>query len=423
MSPSRMEKKQNHPVEKQKKPRRVLKILVLSIAALLLIAGGAFAYVAYQVNNVASDAQVELQRGEQSEYREAAVKPDIDPVSILFLGLDTRDGDLDGRTDAMVLATFNPDEGSIKMMNIPRDTRVSIPGRLEPDKINHAHAYGGVDLTLDTVEEFLNVPVDYFVSLNFDAFMEIIDEVGGVEIDSPMAFSETDNATYGTIHIREGEQRLDGEEALAYVRMRKDDPQGDLGRGERQKEVMESLVNELASFNSITNFNSLLNALGRNLNTNVAFSHMVDMHAYASELDNIESITYEGEGEMIGGVYFYQPDEFSLEQSSQRLQAHLGLIEEVDSMYAGEEMPEDYDPEENITPSSEPNLEWNDSGAENINEADEMNGSNETNETISDPNEANEPDEVNPGGTEETNESIPQEAPEEEQENYFNFND
>ncbi|SDO06274.1 LCP family protein [Alkalicoccus daliensis] len=358
MQPSRMDKKKSRN-NSGKQSRPILKIMVLSFLILLLLAGGALAYVVNQVQNVTSESQVELERGDQSEYRDAEVKPDIDPVSVLFLGLDTRDGDLSGRTDAMVLATFNPDESTIQMVNIPRDTRVPIPGRMEEDKINHAHAYGGIDLTVDTVEQFFEIPVDYFVSLNFDAFMEIIDELGGVTVDSPMAFSETDNATYGTIIINEGVQTLDGEEALAYVRMRKQDPDGDLGRGERQKEVMASVVRELASFNSIANFNSLLNTIGRNLNTNVDFSEIVDMHAYASELDNIESLTYEGEGVMIGGVYYYEADDYSLERTRQLLQQHLGMIEEIDPQYS-----EPLERDEEESGSGEPNLELDGNNAE-----------------------------------------------------------
>ncbi|PYZ92568.1 transcriptional regulator [Salipaludibacillus keqinensis] len=322
MAPSRTEYKKN-------KKRSIVKILLVSFLLILLAGGGAVGYMVYQMANVTSSAQQELDRGERSEYRAEEVNPDIDPISVLFLGLDTRDGDLDGRTDAMVLVTFNPDEGSIKMLNIPRDSKVTIPGRYEQDKINHAHAFGGVDMTLDTVEEFLDIPVDYFVSLNFDAFMEIIDELNGITVDSPMAFTETDNATYGTLTIDEGEQVLNGEEALAYVRMRKSDPRGDLGRGERQKEVIESVINEMATFSSITNFNSLMDTIGRNLNTNVRFSNIVSMHSYASELDNIESLSYNGRDVIENGVYYYVADEESVAETSQRLRAHLELEDET----------------------------------------------------------------------------------------------
>jgi len=327
LAQSRYDSKQGN----SKKPRSILKITLLTFFSVFLLAGGALAYMSFQVASVTSSAQQDLDRGERSEFRETTVNPSSEPVSALILGLDTRDGDLSGRTDAMVLVTFNPDEGSIKMLNIPRDSKVEIIGRYGEDKINHAHAFGGIDMTLETVENLLDIPVDYFVSLNFDAFMEIIDELNGITVDSPMAFTETDNDTYGTLTIQEGEQKLTGEEALAYVRMRKQDPTGDLGRGERQKEVIESVIREVASFGSITNFNSLLNTIGRNLQMNIGFNDIISMHAYASELDNIESLSFEGNDLTQDGVYYYDIDEQSLFETRQRLQKHLGIIDEIDS--------------------------------------------------------------------------------------------
>lgn len=337
---------------KQKKPRSIWKIMLFTFLAAFLLVGGAVVYMGYQMASVTSSAQKDLDRGDRSEFREEVVDPEIDPVSVLFLGLDTRDGDLSGRTDAMVLVTFNPDEGTVKMLNIPRDSKVDIAGRYEQDKINHAHAFGGIDMTVNTVEQFLDIPVDYFVSLNFDAFMEIIDGVGGITVDSPMAFTETDNATYGTLTIEEGEQVLDGEKALAYVRMRKSDPMGDLGRGERQKEVIESLINEMASFSTITNFNSLMNTVERNLDMNASFSDIVAMHTYASELNNIKSLSYEGSNVTENGIFYYVPDPESVEETSQTLQKHLGLIDEVDTGIAAPSSDND-DPETGTTTEDE----------------------------------------------------------------------
>lgn len=314
--------------KKPKKAKSWIKIVFMILIALFFLAGGAVAYIVYQVSDVTTSTQQELDRGDRSEYRTETVSPSSDPVSVLFLGLDTRDGDLSGRTDAMILVTFNPNKGAVKMLNIPRDSLVDIAGREGRDKINHAHAFGGIDTTLDTVEGFLDIPVDYHVSLNFDAFMEIIDELDGITVDSPMTFTETDNQTYGTLTIEKGEQVLNGEEALAYVRMRKSDPTGDLGRGERQKEVIESMIRELASFSSITNFNALMDTMERNLSTNVSFNNIVSMHSYASELENIESLNLQGEDYMEGGVYYYQIDESSLAETTKRLQAHLEISEE-----------------------------------------------------------------------------------------------
>ncbi|MCD8503274.1 MAG: LCP family protein [Bacillaceae bacterium] len=250
-------------------------------------------------------------------------------MSILFLGLDSREGDLTGRTDAMVLATFNPSDKSIKMLNIPRDSMVEIPGRVRPDKINHAHAFGGLDLTINTVENLLDIPVDYFVSLNFDAFMEIIDALGGITIYSDRTFTERDNGTYGTITIHQGEQRLNGQEALAYVRMRKSDPRGDLGRGDRQKEVIEAIVDEAASFSSITRFNPIMDSLGSNIKTNLSFSHMISMHTYASQLNNVESLSFEGDNHTENGIYYYKLREESVLEISNILKMHLNMINNV----------------------------------------------------------------------------------------------
>ncbi|MBU9721745.1 MULTISPECIES: LCP family protein [Bacillaceae] len=320
------------------------KVILYTFLAFFILGGGAVAYFASSIASVFSQNQIILDRGDRSDLRDAAVNPSSDPVSVLFLGLDTRDGDLRGRTDAMVLATFNPEEGTIKMLNIPRDSRVDVIGANRVDKINHAHAFGGVDMTLDTVENLLGIPVDYFVSLNFDAFMEIIDELGGITVNSPMTFTEKDNATYGTITIHEGEQRLNGEEALAYVRMRKSDPRGDLGRGERQKEVIEAIIKEAASFSSITNFNSLMDSVERNLNTNITFGNIVSMHSYASGLSDIESLSFEGDDYREGGIYYYKIRDESLQEIQEILQVHLGLKEpevmEVDQDIEGEEADE-----------------------------------------------------------------------------------
>lgn len=323
--------------EKQKSKRMWVKVVLFTLLGLLVAGGGFAAYMINEVRHVADEVQVELDRGDHSDFRQVSVEASVEPVSILVLGLDTRDGDLSGRTDAMVMLTLNPNDHTIKMLNIPRDSLVDIPGRAEGDKINHAHAFGGIDLTIDTVENFLDIPVDYFVSLNFDAFMEVIDELGGITVDAPMEVRDTDNATYGTIVIPEGEQVINGEEALAYVRMRKHDPAGDLGRGERQKEVIESVLRELASYSTITNFRPLLNSVERNVNTNLEFGTAISMHDYLSELNNIASLSFEGYDRTVNGIYYYEVSEESRHDISQRLRYHLELTDEIEPFYVEEE--------------------------------------------------------------------------------------
>ncbi|WP_096190290.1 LCP family glycopolymer transferase [Evansella halocellulosilytica] len=337
MAQSRIEMKK----QKKKTPfRRFLKITMITFMTLFLVTGGTLAYFAYKMASVTSSSQTDLERGDRSDLRETAVNPSNDPISVLFLGLDSRDGDLSGRTDAMVLATFNPEENSVKMLNIPRDSLVNIVGRDRQDKINHAHAFGGLDMTIDTVEHLLDIPVDYFVSINFDAFMEVIDELGGVDVDVPMTFTETDNQTYGTITLYEGEQTLNGEEALAYVRMRKSDPRGDLGRGDRQKEVIEAVINKATNLSSITRFGPVMDSLGNNLKTNISFNNLLSMHTYATELNNVESLSFDGDNYTENGVYYYRLHEESVNEISSRLRVHLNIDEaepEADSTTESEE--------------------------------------------------------------------------------------
>lgn len=310
---------------KKKGKKRALRTIALILGSLILISAGILGYMTYQISQVANATQTELDRGESSSMRDTLVDPVNDPISILFLGLDTRDGDLRGRTDAMILTTFNPNERSVRMLSLPRDSYVPIVGRGTNDKINHAHAFGGIDMTVDTVESYLNVPVDYVVSLNFDAFMDIIDSIGGVEVDVPMPIYDRDNATYGEISIDEGLQTLNGEEALAYVRMRKQDPRGDIGRGERQRDVIEAVIRQSVNFRTITNFNTMLDSLENNLSMNLTFSQLVSMHGYATQLHDIESLELEGHNTLMNGISYYQIQEDSKQEVSRSLRDHLEL--------------------------------------------------------------------------------------------------
>ncbi len=102
--------------------------------------------------------------------------------------VDEREGDI-GRSDTLIILTVNPNKESIQMVSIPRDTRTEIIGKGFEDKINHAYAFGGPEMTMDTVEHFLDIPIDYFVQLNLESFTEIVDSVGGVTVTNSLPFS------------------------------------------------------------------------------------------------------------------------------------------------------------------------------------------------------------------------------------------
>lgn len=310
--------------KRRKKRRRWLWFLspILLLIIVGLVYGG---YLASKMADVTNEAHQQLERGEKSEKRVRPVYPGKDNFSVLFIGVDQRPGEKRSRSDVLLLATFNKDEPSIKMVSIPRDSLVEIPGRGQ-DKINHAHAFGGVDLAVETVEELFDVPVDYYVKLNFEAFVEIIDALGGVTVDVPFTFSEQDSSDKkDAITIYEGIQTLDGEEALAYVRMRKHDPLGDIGRGQRQQQVVRALIEKAASIQSVTKYDDVLEGLGDNIAMNLTFQNIIALHPFAGSLRSIDSLKLEGEDAYINGTYYYKLNEDSVAEVSYELKRHLDI--------------------------------------------------------------------------------------------------
>jgi polyisoprenyl-teichoic acid--peptidoglycan teichoic acid transferase len=177
-----------------------------------------------------------------------------EPFSALLLGVDER-GDDTGRSDTMIILTVNPTLQTTKMLSIPRDTYTEIVGKGYKDKINHAYAFGGVEMALKTVEKLLEIPIDYVAKVNMESFVDIVDIVGGITVDNSLDFQ------YEEEHFTIGELTLDGEKALKYVRMRYDDPAGDFGRQNRQKQVIQGVLKESLSLNTLWNYKSIFKTL------------------------------------------------------------------------------------------------------------------------------------------------------------------
>jgi LCP family protein required for cell wall assembly len=287
----------------------------------LLIAVGIYAWYLY--DSVADTAE-NINEGEdrQSNLRDADVDMDSsEPISILLMGVDARNGSTSGRTDTMIVATVNPETESTKMVSIPRDTYTEIIGRGNKDKITHAYAFGGADMAMNTVENFLNVPIDYYATINFEGFEDIVDAVGGVTVENDFAFS--DNG----YDFPEGEIEMDGEKALTYVRMRKEDPRGDLGRNERQRQVLEAVANKGQSVTSITRIGDYLDVVEENVRTNMTFEDMKDLRSnYFSARNDIENINFEnGQDRTIDGIYYMEQDPAEVQEISSMLREHLEL--------------------------------------------------------------------------------------------------
>ena len=254
-----------------------------------------------------------------SELRRTEVElVEKEPISFLLLGVDEREADV-GRSDTIIVLTANPSLSSVKVLSIPRDTYTEIIGLNKMDKLNHAYAFGGIDMALQSVENLINIPIDYVVQVNMESFLEIVDSVGGVTVENPSAFEEN-----GYL-FKEGPIHLSGSTALSYVRMRKNDPQGDFGRQERQKQVLLAILKEGASFNSLLNYKDTLTTLADNLRTNMTFNQMVDIQkGYKNALTNVESITLmNGSGQRMNNIWYYVPEVEELNEVTLILKEHL----------------------------------------------------------------------------------------------------
>ncbi|WP_226529246.1 LytR family transcriptional regulator [Metabacillus niabensis] len=305
--------------ESKKKKKKWLWI-TLSIIGLLVLGTGGYAFYLYKsaADTVAS-IQEDLDRDKSEKRTEQVVFEEKDPISILLMGVDERDGDR-GRSDSLILMTVNPNTNTTQMVSIPRDTRTEIIGKGKQDKINHAYAFGGTEMAINTVENFLDVPVDYFVKINMESFKDTVDAVGGVEVNNTLNFS------YDGYDFPEGKITLDGDKALAFTRMRKEDPRGDFGRQERQRQIIEAVIKKGANVSSITKFGDMFGVVRDNVKTNLTFDEMWDIQAnYKTAAQNLEQFQVEGSGDTIDGIYYYiVPEENRLALSDQ-LKEHLEI--------------------------------------------------------------------------------------------------
>ncbi|WP_436373747.1 polyisoprenyl-teichoic acid--peptidoglycan teichoic acid transferase TagU [Cytobacillus sp. BC1816] len=305
--------------ENKKKKRtwlRVTGILVL----LILIGTGVYGYTVYKSLTSAVETMHEPIEREKSEKRtEQITLEKKEPFSVLMLGVDEREGDR-GRSDSMIVLTVNPNQNSVKMLSIPRDTRTEIIGKGFDDKINHAYAFGGVEMSMNTVENFLDIPIDYYMQINMEGFKDIVDAVGGVTVNNDLDFN------YEGVHFTKGQLTLNGEKALKFSRMRYDDPRGDFGRQLRQREVIQGVLKEGASLSSLTNYDEIFTALGNNIKTNMKFNEMVDIQKnYRTAAKSVEQMSLKGSGTKIDKVYYLMVPAEEKQRIQNELKTHLEL--------------------------------------------------------------------------------------------------
>lgn len=304
--------------------KKVWKWIGLILLALVIL-GFVFVFKLYNdvkqtVDSLYTSISAENESWLSEKRVEAVDVAEQHPFSALILGVDERDDDV-GRSDTMILLTVNPTEGTSKMLSIPRDTYTEIAGLNKKDKINHAYAFGGMEMSVLTVEKLLDIPIDYVAKVNMEGFMEIVDFVGGITVDNTFEFTSRGKT------FAEGPIFLNGEQALTYVRMRYTDPNGDFGRQNRQKQVIQQVIDKGISLNNLFNYQSALEILKNNVTMNITFDEIQNIQRnYGNSLGNIEQLYFEnGQDRQIGGIYYYIPDESELSEIRKTFKMHLGL--------------------------------------------------------------------------------------------------
>lgn len=230
--------------------------------------------------------------------------PIHDDLLVLMAGVDDTGAGEPQRTDTLLLLRFAFGEGRLIGLSIPRDSRVYIDG--EPDKINHAHAYGGIELTIQTIRDFLGIDLDYYLEVDYQTVKAVVDAAGGVRYNVP----EDAAPVPGEVH-RVGDHVLNGEETLSFLRHRQGYVNGDIDRVKAQQAFIRETAKQVASPLRFYRYPFVLHALRTNAKTNLPALPLLPKApgVLLSGLSNMELHTLPGEGDMIDGVSYYLVDE------------------------------------------------------------------------------------------------------------------
>ncbi len=277
----KIKNKKENKWKRLKTYQKVLIIFFSTVIFLGAVAAGIFYYYIGTANKT-------INSGTTTEVKKVLtpVETLTAPVTILLLGRDTRDAETDrGRADTIMLLHINPSEKRAVILSIPRDTLVEIPGYGE-DKINAAYALGGEELMIKTVSDFLDCVINHYITIDFDGFVKLIDELGGVDVAIDRPIEDPKTGAY----ISAGNHHFTGEQALAYTRSRSTEL-GDIGRIQRQQYVLKELVRQKLNFSNVSNINDYFNIIVENTRTDLDLMTIVSYARAALDFgtDNISS--------------------------------------------------------------------------------------------------------------------------------------
>lgn len=303
---------------KKNKKKKTLVVLSALVLVLAIISGTLVGYYNSLLNSMSKNELNMDNIGLSGDHFHESVK------NIAVFGLDSRDNNFDGRSDAIIIITIDDVHDKIKMTTVARDSYVEIEGNGK-DKITHAHWFGGPELAVKTLNQNFNMEITDYVTVNFFGMVEIIDEIGGVELDVDTQEMNTINRDYApelnSIGLdceritTTGFQKLSGAQALAYSRNRYSSG-GDIDRGNRQKEVLAAIYHSLTSINA-TQLHTLIKIVLDNCQTSLTNSEITKLASWAAlNMPSIESLSLPdadcnpqyGDAGYVDGIWYFKYD-------------------------------------------------------------------------------------------------------------------
>lgn len=263
--------------------------------------------------------------------------PDDVTKNYLLLGVDEREGDV-GRADTIVILSLNLAQKRIGLISIPRDSLFSIPSHGE-DKINHAYGYGGVKLTKELIEKRFDLKVDNYVIFNFASFKNMIDILGGVNlnVDKDMYYRDPYDGPSGLeIDLKAGEQDLNGEKSMEYVRYR--DEEGDIGRVARQQKFLHAFLDKLTSPDKLLKLPSIAREIFSSVKTDMSIGDWLEAISYLrpNQKFEIKSMMVPGRPDMIGGISYWIVDDEKTKEELKDINSFVTNINTKELEYAPE---------------------------------------------------------------------------------------
>lgn len=292
--------------------KKFLTGLIVTIIVIVVLYLGSIYYFLGQAHVAPQDLKNEWSNKEEHILR------------MLIVGVDSsRIEENNIRTDSMMVLQMDYESGKVSLLSIPRDSYVYIPPIDRMDKINHAYQHGGIETTKSIVENLLNLEIPYYITIGYDMAREVIDLVGGVEVDVPIDMNYDDPSADPplSIHLEKGVQILDGDKSIGFLRFREDYVDRDLGRIKAQQAFVKSFLHELKQPTNLLKVPLMVKVYTEHVHTNIPLSKVMKFGSKVNryQFAEMEAVTLPGVPNARQGISYYDIDATAVEEVVDRL--------------------------------------------------------------------------------------------------------